>query len=141
MKPIKTKQKFKRSTAEEVKQMRELFLKGWSLNKIGRKFKKDHTTISYWIRNYNREGVKKKRDLPNILEGPDPELIKEEKRKQAEEIQRKINERIKSQFKICQNCGKRANDLKWSATHFCSSLCWHRAFEERSLKKSLEIFS
>lgn len=43
------KKTFKKSTFEEIKKINSLYQQGYSINKIAKIFKKDRSTIRYWV--------------------------------------------------------------------------------------------
>lgn len=98
----------KKSSPEEVKEMRKLYQEGWGFNAIGRKFKRDHSTIMYWI---------KKGDwLPKRILSTG----KEDKRGGI----RTKPEKPKRDPALCLFCQKLKVDLRWKLTQFCQAKCW-----------------
>ena len=113
------KQGNKKSTKEEVGQMRELYRQGMSLNAIGKKFGKDHSTIFYWVR--KRGQLLPKKDNPNNVSWQKAKSIRKivaEKETEKAKISRMISEGL------CLNCGKKKEDTRWLKTHYCSMRCW-----------------
>ena len=98
------RKKYKKSTKEEVEQMRRLYQEGFSLNAIGKRLKKHHTTILYWLK-------KKKNHIPAKKLATVP-LKKGEVKK------------IEPNPNACLNCPKLEKDPKWEKTRFCSLQCW-----------------
>ena len=98
------RKKYKKSTKEEVEQMRRLYQEGFSLNAISQRLKKDHTTILYWLK-------KTKNHIP--AKKPTTVLIKKGEVK-----------KIEPNPNACLNCPKLEKDPKWEKTRFCSLKCW-----------------
>jgi len=116
------RKQFQKSTAEEISIMRELYKKDLSLSEIGRRVKKNRTTIFYWI--------KKKGDyLPNRKPLPRKEQIKIPNPCSPEKIEEKTKEQ---EMKFCLMCGKEKQDLKWQKTKYCSLNCWDWATSKQN---------
>jgi len=131
---------FRKSTPEEIEEMEQLYKRGLSLSEIGRRLKKDHSTIWFHIKglakpkikdpsHYFNRGKKQKR----IIEPMPEELLKREipdyikKNLELEEKERKnaIIEKEKRKEKgRCKVCGKKIRSLKFRNTRFCGLPCF-----------------
>ena len=113
------KRKFDKSTTEEVEEMRELHKKKWSLAAIAKRFKKDHTSIFYWLR-------KDKNYRPNPPGSIPPEPIPmEEKEEEVKIVEEDI---IKD---VCISCGDIKENNKWKSTLYCGVKCWDKEYLKR----------
>jgi len=104
------KQGIKKSTPEQIEEMRRLYQAGLSLMEIGRRMSRDSSTILYWMRKKgdylpNRKLLPKKKSK-KVLKSCQQNLLREE------------------DLKLCLICKKEKKDPKWQKTNYCSLNCW-----------------
>ena len=109
----------KKSTSEEVEEMRRLYRTGLSLSEIGRRFGRDHTTIFYWVKKKENYDPNRKVIRTNAsIENKKPTIKIEEPKPESRSLP--INK-----TNLCIKCGKEKNDPRWIMTEYCSLKCWH----------------
>ena len=125
----------KKSTSEEVEEMRRLYRTGLSLSEIGRRFGRDHTTIFYWIKKKgdydpNRKVIRTNAPTENkksTIKIEEPKIEKPEVITKPE-IKKSLPETRSlpiNKTNLCIKCGKEKNDPRWIMTEYCSLKCWH----------------
>lgn len=115
------KKPFKKSTIEDIEQMFKWHKAGVSTNEIGRRLKKDHASVIYWLKK-SPEYIKGISGRIPLLKVPkDVGVDKFLAKKEAEE-------EIRNSGK-CLVCRKEKAD-KWAKTFYCSLKCFGLAHDK-----------
>ena len=75
------KKNYIRLTMKEIEAMRRMFRDGISLYKIGKIFRRDHTSVGYWVRLYKQDKIKKRRGFSKVIQTDASKDIKANKSK------------------------------------------------------------
>ena len=119
----------KKSTPEQVEEMRKLYKAGLSLIEISRRLHRDHSTLSYWLKKKGDYIPKRISERRRISKNGKIYYSKVSNQPKIIEIKPKVIEKKtpEEKSKFCLVCGKEKKDLKWQKTNYDSLHCWDQA--------------
>ena len=120
---------FKKSTISDIEQMFKWHKAGISTNEIGRRLKKDHASVIYWLKK-SPEYIKGISGRIPLLKVPKLEWHGVSVDKLIAE--RKEEEALKSS-NHCIVCRKDKSNV-WRNTNFCGLKCWDLDFRKQHHK-------
>lgn len=127
----------RRSTPKEIEEMKRLHKRGWTSKKIGKRIRRDSTTVLYHLGRINKGTFDGIGDKPSEV----PEFIR--KNVEVEEAERKntIEENRKKKIKgYCRVCGSRRELFReenkaWRLTNCCDLKCFINGYVPRQVQK------
>jgi len=105
----------KKISEEEKKLIVKLYKAGFSFIEMGKRMKRDHTTMLFQVKKMGIYNPQRK-----ILS---KEEIEKEAEKEIEE--KRIEKEVK--LNLCFFCKGEKKDLKWVKSNYCSLKCWDEA--------------
>lgn len=114
------KKTFKKSTIEEIEKMRKWHKAGISTNEIGKRLKKNHSSVFYWL-SETKDYVFGRSGRISGLPKPEWHGVSIDRF-----IEKRNEEKELKELNKCIACYKDKSDPRWTLTYYCGRECWHK---------------
>ena len=107
----------KKSTPEQITEIRKLYRQGVSLSEIGRRIGRTPATIYYWCKDIKKHPKRFKKMISRVRSAVKKSALKE---------------KSENKVKPCRFCGRITKEKAWEKTRYHCLKCWELATSKKN---------